>query len=85
MRFTRRFLVAAALGAWLSLAAACTDGTTPDCSDGACAVPPPPPIEGGIDGGIGAGIDGGIDAGIDAGGIDASIDAGIDAAGDAHE
>jgi hypothetical protein len=47
MRVARRVLVAATLGAWLPLAAACTDGTTPDCSDAACAVQAPPPVDGG--------------------------------------
>jgi hypothetical protein len=47
MRLARCVLVAVALGAWLPLAAACTDGTTPDCSDAQCAVQAPPPLDGG--------------------------------------
>jgi hypothetical protein len=44
----RRFCLVAALVGSLVLAAACTDGTTPNCADAQCAVVSV--VEGGVDG-----------------------------------
>ncbi len=73
MRAQRWRLVPAAAAA-RSVAAGCTDGITPDCSDAQCAVVSV--VEAGVDGGDGG--DGG-QGGADAGGAEADAPETIDA------